>query len=326
MNTLYLITGASGHLGSVLTEKLLADGKNVRALVLPGEEDLLPEGAEAFTGDVTDKPSLSGFFWRPKDTELVLLHCAGRITIASRPDPMVHKINVGGTRNVLECARDARVDRVIYVSSVHAIPERKKGTVIREVEAFSPADVQGQYAKSKAAASQLVLDFAKRGMNASIVHPSGIIGPGDSLLQNHSVRTIRAMAEGKFHTVVPGGYDFVDSRDVADGILACVRRGRQGECYLLSGHYITVRQMMDLARGCAGKRPLNMVLPYRLAEFVAPAGEKVARACLKRPSLLTPYSLKTLQTNGKFSHEKATLELGYHPRPIEESIRDTILE
>ena len=207
MDKLYLITGATGHVGTVLISELLDRGSCIRALVLPGEGDELPPGIEIVEGDITDEDSLTPFFDRMGHESLTLIHCAARITVASRPDPRVWRVNVDGTRNVMDMALRAGVERVVYISSVHAIPERPASDSIVETDSFSPDLVHGQYAKSKAAAAQLVLEYARKGLNVSIVHPSGIIGPGDTKRRNHMVRTLHAMAEGSIPLPLHGGYE-----------------------------------------------------------------------------------------------------------------------
>ena len=324
MDKLYLITGATGHVGTVLISELLKQGKLIRALVLPGEADQLPPGIEVVEGDITDEGSLTPFFDRKGHDVLTLIHCAARITVASRPDPRVWQVNVDGTKNVMDMALRAGVERVVYISSVHAIPERPAPDSIRETDSFSPDQVHGQYAKSKAAAAQLVLDYARKGLAVSIVHPSGIIGPGDTHRKNHMIRTLHAMAEGSIPLPLHGGYDFVDSRDVVAGILACEERGRRGECYILSGHYITVTELFNVVRRAKGKRPRKFAVPYGVAKRLAPAAERLLGLFRKKAPLLTPYSVYTLHTNGNFSHEKAARELGYTPREIETSIRDSL--
>ena len=323
MKTLYLITGATGHIGSVITEKLLRRGESVRALVLPSEREFAPSGAQVCFGDVTDPASLAPFFDRSGFERVSLIHCAALITIASRPDPRVWVVNVTGTKNVMRLALETGVDRVVYLSSVHAIPERTGE--IAEVDSFSPELVYGQYAKSKAAAAQIVLDAAKEGLDVSIVHPSGVIGPGDKRGKNHMIRTIRAMACGKIRVSTAGGYDFVDSRDVADGVLACERLGRRGECYILSGHYITIRDLLNAVRCAVGRKPLRATISARTAKLIAPLAERLGLCFGDKAPLLTPTSAYTLASNGRFRHEKATRELGYRPRDILTSIRDSLV-
>ncbi|MCR5137293.1 MAG: NAD-dependent epimerase/dehydratase family protein [Oscillospiraceae bacterium] len=324
MSKLYLITGATGHVGTVLVSELLKRGENVRVLVRPGHGRHLPDGVEVVEGNITEEGSLVPFFDRKAYDRVTLLHCAALITVASRRNPHVWDVNVNGTENVMRQALAAGVERVVYVSSVHAIPERPEPEVITEVSSFSPDLVHGQYAKSKAAAAQKVLEYAAQGLNVSIVHPSGIIGPGDVHGRNHMIRTIRAIAAGTIPVALHGGYDFVDSRDVVQGILLCEERGRSGECYILNGHYITVSELLNTVRRMHGKKPRRTVVPHRVASLFAPVSERLSLLVGKKPPLFTPYSVYTLHTNGHFSHKKATDELGYSPRSMEESIRDSL--
>ncbi len=324
MEKLYLITGATGHIGTVLIPALRERGARVRILCLPQERHFAPNGVEVCEGDVTDSASLRGFFDVSGYGETTLIHCAASITVASKEDPRVWDVNVNGTENVMRMATAARIRRVIHVSSVHAIPERPSHEVIREVGSFSPDLVHGQYAKSKAAASETVLGYARRGLNVSIVHPSGIIGPGDLRQRNHMIRTIRAMASGAIPFAVRGGYDFVDSRDVVEGILGCETAGECGECYILSGQYLSVLELQNTVRRIIGKKPLRTELPHGLVRGFAPAVERIAVLFGRNAPLFTPYALHTLQTNGHFSFEKARRAFGYAPRPAEETVRASL--
>ena len=324
MKKLYLVTGGTGHLGTCLTAELLRRGEHVRVLVRPGRQALVPQGAEAVEGDVAREDTLAPFFDRTGYDSVTLLHCAAMITIASKEDRRVWDVNVNGTENVIGLARRTGVERVVYVSSVHAIPERPHGETIREVDDFSPHLVNGQYARSKAAAAQRALAHAREGLNMSIVHPSGIIGPGDHGRRNHMVRTIRAMASGRIPVSMEGGYDFVDVRDVADGILSCEEHGQAGECYILSGHYVKVRELLSTVCHIKGRRASRLELPHGLVRRIAPIAERLSLLAGDHSPLLTPYSVYTLHTNGRFSHEKASRLLGYKPRGIVESIRDSL--
>lgn len=324
MSKLYLVTGGTGHVGTVLINELLAKNVSIRALVRPGRREGIPAGVDVYEGDITNLDSMRDFFQTSGFDSVTLIHCAALITIASRLNTQVWNVNVHGTENVMQLALNAAVDRVVYVSSVHAIPEKPLGQIISEVSSFSPELVHGQYAKSKAAAAQVALDYAKKGLNLSIVHPSGIIGPGDSNIRNHMIRTIHAMAEGRIPVGLKGGYDFVDSRDVVSGILSCEEKGRCGECYILTGHYITVLQLLNVVRKIHGKKERKIEIPYGLVKAIAPISEGAARLIGRKAPLFTPYSVYTLHTNGDFSHEKATRELDYQPRDIVDSIRDSL--
>ena len=324
MKKLYLVTGATGHVGTILIEELLSRGEHVRALLYAPAGETAPDGVEACYGDITNIRSLQPFFDRTGYDYVTMIHCAAYITIASGDNPRVWDTNVNGTRNIMAYCLAKNVDRVVYVSSVHAIPVLPKPEVMTEVDSFSPDRVYGQYAKSKAAAAQIALDYAKKGLNVSLVHPSGVIGPGDTLVHNHMIRTIRAMMAGLIPIGLEGGYDFVDSRDVVAGILACEQHGRAGECYLLNGHYVTVLDLVNMIRAMKGKKPTSIELPYALVEPFSPLAEKVVQMVGNKPPLFTPYSMYTLHINGAFSHEKATKEFGFNPRPLEESIRASL--
>ncbi len=159
-------------------------------------------------------------FFADADSRTCVIHCAGIVSVASRPGSKLYQVNVGGTWRVLRQCMEHDVGKMVYVSSVHAIPEKSKGCIITEDCEFSPGLVDGDYAKSKAAATELVFEAAERGLNACIVFPSGIIGPGD--LQGGSFTSMaKSFLAGKLPLAVRGGYDFVDVRDVARGILAC---------------------------------------------------------------------------------------------------------
>ena len=210
--------------------------------------------------------------------------------------------------------------KMVYVSSVHAIPEKPKGCIITEDCEFSPGLVDGDYAKSKATATELVFAAAERGLNASIVFPSGIIGPGD--IQGGSFTSMaKSFLAGKLPLAVRGGYDFVDVRDVANGLLACSESGEPGKGYILSGHHVTIRRMLQVIGTAAKRRYRPICLPLGLAKLAAPYYE---RRSLKdrKPLFYTPYSVSVLASNGRFSHAAASERFAYHPRPVEETLRD----
>lgn len=317
----YLVTGATGFLGRVVAEELVRRKAQVHALVLHDDPytDLLPKEVRTVIGDVCDKSSLSDFF-ADADSRTCVIHCAGIVSVASRPGPRLYQVNVGGTWKVLRQCMEHDVGKMVYVSSVHAIPEKPKGCIISEDCEFSPGLVDGDYAKSKAAATELVFDAAERGLNASIVFPSGIIGPGD--LQGGSFTSMaKSFLSGKLPFAVCGGYDFVDVRDVANGILACSESGEPGKGYILSGCYVTIRRMLQLVGKAAKLKYRSICLPLGLARLAAPYYER--RSLRERkPLFFTPYSVSVLASNGQFSHAAASERFAYQPRPIEETLGD----
>ncbi len=318
MEKIYLVTGAAGHLGRNVVQKLTNMGAHVRILVLPGEKNI-PQGEniEVFEGDVTDVSSLDKFFDCKNAT---VIHCAGIVSISSKYDDLVRRVNVDGTKNVVTMCEKYNVDKLVHVSSVHAIPELPKGQIITEVGHFDPDDVFGQYAKTKAMASQYVLDHSKN-INASIVHPSGITGPMD-YGRGHITQLVIDFAKDRLPFVVNGGYDFVDARDVADGIVSCAIKGRTGECYILSNEYFLVDEIVEMMGNVMDKPSDKIAIPKFIVNLAAPVVETFCELA-NRPPLFTSYSMHTLDANAIFSHEKATAELGYNPGPMQKTIRDT---
>ncbi|MBR3643945.1 MAG: NAD-dependent epimerase/dehydratase family protein, partial [Parasporobacterium sp.] len=180
-NTIYLVTGAAGFLGGTIIRQLVEKGENVRAFVLPGDPAMrfIPREVQIIEGDLTDPEALETLFAIPDGCESIVLHIASNVTVNPDYSQKVMDVNVGGTKNIIEkCLSHKECRKLVYCSSTGAIPETKKGTAIKEVDYFDESKVLGCYSRSKALASQEVLDAVHhRGLNACILHPSGIMGP-----------------------------------------------------------------------------------------------------------------------------------------------------
>lgn len=320
MKRTYIITGANGHLGNTILRTIDKTKNQVRGLILPGEIPILA-GVNYYYGDVTQPQTLRPLFENTSDSEVYVIHTAGIISIENNVSEKLRQVNVGGTKNIVDLCKEYRVKRLVYVSSVHAIPEGEKSDTLREISHFSPDEVIGGYAKTKAEATQIVLDGAKEGLDAVVVHPSGILGPYDNS-GNHLVQLIKDYIKGKLPACVKGGYDFVDVRDVAAGCLLAAEKGKKGECYILSNKHYEIKDILAIAKTLGGGKKIP-VLPVWMAKMAEPFLRKAAQLKNRRP-LYTKYSLHTLTANDKFSHEKATKELGYHPRDIKTTIADTL--
>lgn len=326
MKKVCIVTGANGFLGNNVVRKLAGNKDcEVRALILPGDRTNSLEGlnCRVYSGDVTKKDSLHDIFEvEEQDAELYVIHCAAIVHIKSKYDPNVYDVNVNGTKNIVEKVLEKGA-KLVYVSSVHAIAEKPKGEVMEETRDFDPDAVQGQYAKTKAEAARYVLGLAEqKGLNACIVHPSGIIGPND-FGNSHLTQLIVDFAGGRLKACVKGGYDFVDVRDAADGIVSACWKGQRGECYILSNRYVTVRDLLDTVSEARGTKKIKCVLPMWLAKLTAPLSE-MYYAILKQPPLYTRYSLYALDSNSNFSNQKAKRELGYQNRELKETVGDTV--
>lgn len=325
MKRIYIITGANGFLGNNIVRKLVKNEENeVRALVLPEDNVNSLEGlnCKIYKGDVTKKESLSSIFEVPENAELYVIHCAAIVYIKTKYNPKVYEVNVNGTKNVIDKVLEKNA-KLVYVNSVHAITEKPNHELITEINNFEPERVEGQYAKTKAKIANYVLEMVKnKNLNACIVHPSGIIGPND-FGSSHLTQLIIDFANGRLTACVKGGYDFVDVRDVADGIISACDKGKKGECYILSNRYVEIKELLDIISEVRNTKKIRTILPMWLAKLTAPLSE-IYYAILKEPPIYTKYSLYTLKSNSNFSNEKAKKELGFKNRELKETIKDTV--
>ena len=321
MKMIYIITGAKGHLGNTLVRMLQRRDCEIRGLVLPGELAESQGNVTYYPGDVRRAESLRPLFAHTEGAQVTVIHTAGIVDISKQGSELLYDVNVNGTKTLAALALAANVHRFVYVSSVHAIAGHDGLHVLGEVTRFNPQEVVGGYAKTKAEATQAVLDDVEAGLRAVVVHPSGILGPYDAS-GNHLVQMVSDYIRGRLPACVQGGYDFVDVRDVAQGCLLAAEKGRVGECYILSNRHYEVREVLAMARAVCGGRWLP-VLPMWMARAAAPLLGWAARLRRQRP-LYTAYSLYTLASNDKFSHDKATLELGYRPRDLYQTVADTV--
>jgi dihydroflavonol-4-reductase len=316
---MWLVTGATGHIGNVLVRKLMERGEKVRALVLPNECRASIQGLELemIEGNVLDQESL----FRSMQQVKGVFHLAGLISIMPGANELVRQVNVEGTKNILQIAGKVKVGKFIYTSSIHAIQRVEEG-VIDERLPYDPENPYGAYDRAKAEATLEVQQAAQAGLDAVIVCPTGVIGPYDfrgSLMGD----VIREAAISRPALYVDGAYDFVDVRDVADGLIAAAESGRQGESYILSGQKISVRYLLETVREITGRHFFQMKIPFDLAKFAALFTPLYYSHARVNPRF-TPYSLEVLRSNSNISHAKATRELGYQPRPLYESIHDAV--
>lgn len=318
---LYCMTGATGHVGYALLRELQNyDDRDVRILLRkdPGIFEGLK--CEKVKGDITDYESLLKAF----EGVDVVYHIAGCVEIKPGNEDFVYNINVNGTKNVINACRKCGVKRLVYMSSVDTYVPLPDNREMTEVYKYDPKLLEGTYAKTKAEATQLVLDSnGKDGLETVVCQPSACMGPYDFKVSSVG-SMIRMFSSGKFPiTMTFGGYNFVDVRDVAIGTVKAGDIGGAGEVYILCNKSVTVDEFIRLLAEVSGNKPPKIRLGKRIIDVAAPVMEVYYKAADETP-LFTRYAIRKLCSNCNFSYGKAARELGYDPRPLKESLQDTI--
>ena len=316
--SLVLITGASGHLGANLVRELLSRGRRVRALVHDGARALEGLSVEQVRGDVLDLASLE----RACAGVDVVYHLAARISIVQHDAAAVRAVNVDGTRNVIEACRRAGVRRLIHWSSIHAYEGEPGSGTIDEDTALVSGPRSPAYDLSKADGERLVRAAVEDGLDAVILNPTGVIGPHD-FQRSLMGRTLVSMWAGRLPALTGGGYDWVDARDVVAAAIAAEERAPRGARYLLAGTWFSVREVAESVHRAGGARPPRMVSPLWLAGVGAPFAEGFARLRGRDP-IYTTLSLRALRCHRHVSRARAERDLGFAPRPVDDTIRDAI--
>ncbi|MCP4803928.1 MAG: NAD-dependent epimerase/dehydratase family protein [Proteobacteria bacterium] len=316
-----VVTGATGHIGNNLIPLLLERGHTVRALVHSNKGRLDAQKVDIVEGDVRDRASLDRAF---EGAEYVL-HLAAKISIVGDPDGSVHAINVDGARNVAEAALAAGVKRLVHTSSCHAfdinrVPSDTAAGTADET-CGRPGPGHPAYDRSKALGEAQVREVIAKGLDAVIVNPSGVIGPNDPE-PSRMGHTFLWLASGTMPSLIDGGFDFVDVRDVCDGILGALKLGKTGENYLLSGHHNTVGQLAEHVQALTGTKPPMFTSPMWLARFGAPFVELWYSIVGGEP-IYTAEALHALRAN-PLSHAKAVADIGYSARSTRESVTDIL--
>lgn len=324
--TMYLVTGAAGFLGGTICRQLVERGEKVRAFVLPNDKAMkyVPEEAEIVEGNLCDIESLERFFAVPEGTETIVLHIASIVTVNPDYNQKVMDVNVGGTENIIHmCLKHKECRKLVYCSSTGAIPELPKGQKIKEVDFFDERKVLGCYSQSKALATQAVLDAVhEKGLNACVIHPSGILGPEDYAV-GETTGVLIQLINGEMPSGIDGSFNLCDVRDLANGAILAAEKGKNGECYIFGNEEVTFRQLSQMLVKECNCKPMKFFLPLGAAHVLAGILEKKAKRTGKRP-LMTTFSVYNLARNNAFDSSKAARELGYTTRSYEETIHDEV--
>ncbi len=310
-----VVTGASGHIGTNLVNELLRRGRRVRVLIHERERSLAGLDVERARGDVRRPASLRAAF----EGADVLYHLAAIISLDGSRGGLVQQVNVEGVANVAQTALECGVRRMVHFSSIHAFSQDPLDRPLDETRPKVSGPNHAAYDRSKAAGEARLGAAIERGLDAVIVNPSGVIGPNDDE-PSRMGRMFLSYVRRRIPTLVPGGFDWVDVRDVVSSAIAAEERGRTGENYLLSGHWQSAADIMRMFGQVSGVPTPRVMVPLWLAQLGAPVMQLWGRLVGEEP-LYTIEALRALQANRDIRHDKAARELGHHPRPTLETVQ-----
>lgn len=313
-----VVTGASGHLGVNLMHALMAQKRPVRALVHINEYTIKGLDTEVIYGDIGDIDSLRRVF----EGAEVVYHLAATISLLKHDWRRVEATNVIGTRNVVDACLRCGVKRLVHFSSIHAIEQSPLDKPVDESRPLVDSPRYPPYDRSKAAGEKEILRGIEKGLDAVIINPTAVIGPYDSQ-PSHIGAALLSMANGKLIALIKGGFDWVDARDVVQGAIQAEKKAPPGSKYLLSGNWVSLRDMAETIKDISDASIPGLTCPLWMAYLGAPFATAYNRLLGKRP-IYTTASLRALNSNPQISHEKATRELGYQPRPFRETLFDTL--
>ena len=307
-----LVTGASGFLGWHVARVLLERGHSVRALVRAGSRvDQLD--VEPVTGDLRDPASLA----RAVAGCGLVFHVAADYRLWAKDPAELYRSNVDGTRHLLEAARDAGVERIVYTSTVGCIgfPDSGVGT---EETPVSLHDMAGDYKRSKFLAEQAAVEFARSGLPVVIVNPTAPIGDHD-VKPTPTGKIVLDFLNGDMPAFIDTGLNVVDVRDIAEGHLLACERGRAGERYILGSENLTLAQILEKLARITGRKAPAVRLPYAVA-YIAGAASTAWAGITGRPPRVPLEGVRMARKKMWVSHEKAARELGFHPGPADTAL------
>ncbi len=314
-----LVTGATGKVGHATARTLLAEGHEVRALVRDPERarDVVPPDAELARGDVTDPASVAR---AAQGCELVFN--AMGLPEQWLADPgAFRRVNVDGTRAVVEAARAAGVGRLVHTSTIDVFHAGQNGSFDESVVADYPKGTA--YERSKQEAERVALAGGDDELEVVVVNPAAVYGPGPAGSASVEEDLFRPVLRGRLPVMTPGGFGVVFSDGVGRGQLLAALKGRPGERYILCDGHVTIAEFARMAVDVAGRGRVPPTVPVPIARALAAGGEALSRV-IRRPPLLPRGQLHFFLWNAAPRAEKAQRELGWRPTDLRDGVRSTL--
>jgi dihydroflavonol-4-reductase len=328
------VTGATGFVGSHVARVLAEQGAELRLLVRATSNLKNIEGlnAERVTGDLRDPGSLE----KAMAGCDALFHVAADYRLWVKDPEQMYRANVNGTRAILQAARNSRVRRVVYTSSVATIgfedsrfsqKAREMGHLedpgANEDSPVSLADMIGHYKRSKFMAEEIAIKAGQGGMDVVVVNPSTPVGEQD-IKPTPTGRIVVDFLKKKFPAYVDTGLNLVDVRACAAGHVAALERGRSGQRYILGGENLTLKQILDKLAAITGLPSPKLKLPYFVALASGVVDTAVTGVLLGKEPRVTIDAVRMGRKKMFVSSAKAGRELGWKAGPVDEALRRAV--
>ena len=311
-----LVTGASGFIGWHVARRLLDRGVSVRALVRPASR-LRELDVERVDGDLRDPASLE----RAVQNTSVVYHIAADYRLWAKNPSELFRSNVDGTRNLLEAARRAGVERVVYTSTVGCIGMPSDGSGNEETP-VGLEEMTGAYKRSKFEAEQIAVKYARSGFPVIIVNPTTPVGDHD-FKPTPTGKIILDFIRQAMPASLDTGLNLVDVRDTAEGHLLACERGKIGERYILGCENLTLQQIFRHLEIVSGMKAPRFRIPYAVA-YAAGVITTAWANLTGNPPKAPLDAVKMARKKMFVSVEKARRELGFQPGPVDEALRRAV--
>jgi nucleoside-diphosphate-sugar epimerase len=314
-----LVTGAAGHLGANLVRRILDDGEEVRVLVREGSQNRGVDGlaVERVHGDLRDPVAVHAAV---RGCQRVY-HCAAKVSSGEGQEREIYESNVVGTRHVLRAALETGVSRVVVTGSFSAVGHDASRPVDERVP-VNPFDRLLPYQRSKIAVEHECLKAMADGLDVVVATSCAVLG-GNDFIPSRMGRLLLDFANGRLPAYIPGGFEFVAARDIVEGHLLAMAKGRTGQKYIFTTEFKTVDQLMAMYEEVTGRRRPRLRLPGEVMLGVAHVVSFLQRRFMPAAEpRFTPGAVRLLTMGRRADIAKARTELGYQPT----SIRDAIAE
>ncbi|MFH1857628.1 MAG: SDR family oxidoreductase [Candidatus Omnitrophota bacterium] len=315
-----LVTGASGFIGYHVAKQLVDAGARIRVLVRPTSNtkflDSLP--VEKCVGDILDIPSIE----KSLNGVEILFHVAGFVGFKESDGAMLRRVNVQGVKNVLGAAQQSKVKRVVLTSSIAAIGASPTGELRDETHVWNDAVLHTAYSRSKRDGEMEAMKFYREGLPLVVVNPAFVFGASDYGPSAAGIFLLKCL-RGKIWASVPMGFNAVDVQDVARGHLLAAIKGRLGERYILANQNLTLIEFLRLLEKCGGAKAPRFHIPYPAVYGAACLFDAIGWL-LRKDFILSRLHARRMKYDAWYSHKKASRELGWVPRPVEESFTETV--